>query len=253
MKSFIQTSLRPIVLGALTMAAIQAGPIQYGVNWVIDGDAETSIGVNDANSTSLPVGWNSFMGSTLFTPVKYQASPGGFPAFSDPIPPDHGTNFFAGGPNVADAFGIQTFDVSSIASDIDAGGVSFTLSAYLGGFADQNDFSTFSAVFLNGSNLQIGNFAVNGLTALQRGDATRLDFESTTGIIPIGTRTIQFQLEMVFKQGNYDDGYADDASFIAQSSLSTAPSGAPEPSTFLMLGSGLALAGIATWKVRCSA
>lgn len=236
-----QGVVRLIALSALTTAAIHAGPV-YGTNWVVNGDAESGAGANDANTTVPVPDWSSLNGSTMFTAVQYQINSGGFPSFSDPIASPPGNNFFAGGPIAGDALGAQTFDVSSLASEINQDAVSFTLSAFLGGFADQDDYATFAVLFLDAGQNVLDEFAVTGPSAAERGDATSLVFESTSGIIPAGTQTLRFELQMFYQEGAYNDGYADDLSFTAESSAQ--PTSAPEPGSWCLLASGLALAAI---------
>jgi len=54
-----------------------------------------------------------------------------------PQPAGVGTVYFTGGPDQAEADVFQTIDISSIATDIDAGKANFALSALLGGTGAQ--------------------------------------------------------------------------------------------------------------------
>ncbi len=69
--------------------------------------------------------------------VKYGTA-GGFPAASDPGPPDRSNQFFAGGNAVAGT-ATQDIDVSANAADINTGKVTLDLSGWLGGFASDPD------------------------------------------------------------------------------------------------------------------
>ena len=69
-----------------------------------------------------------------------------------------GTNFFAGG-NTGPSAGSQTIDVSGAAAEIDAGGVTATLSGLLGGFDGQDDRATLSAAFLTAAGAPAGETA----------------------------------------------------------------------------------------------
>ena len=60
-----------------------------------------------------------------------------------------GVNFFAGGPGGALSAATQVVDLSGAAAEIDAGQVTATLSALLGGFATQTDRATVTATFLS--------------------------------------------------------------------------------------------------------
>lgn len=222
--------------------AAHAGPI-LNTNWVVNGDAESGVGSSDGSIVPVP-DWNAVGLTPMFTAIQYQSSAGGFPAFSDPGPASRGVNFFDGGNGNATAQGAQNVDVSSFAAQIDAGQINFVMSAYLGGFADQNDFAVFNVLFLDAGNGQIGvSPALSSPTAAARSLQTELVVESFSGTIPTGTRTVEFLLSMTRQQGLSNDGYADNLSFVA-SSVGVAPS-APEPASFAMFGiGGVALAVI---------
>ena len=222
-----------------------AGPL-LNTNWIVNGDAEAGAGSPDGSTVIVP-DWNQLGVTPVFTAINYQSTTGGFPALSDPGPANRGTNFFGGGNN-ASAAGIQNLDVSSLAGQIDAGQIDFVMSAYLGGWQDQEDLAIFTAAFLDGGNNQIGNaFSLVSPNVAARGAVTELVFESQSGTIPTGTRSINFGLSMIREAGTSNDGYADNLSFVA-SSVGPAPS-APEPATFVMFASGgLAIVLIARKK-----
>src|SRR5262249_18094177 len=112
-----------------------------GKNLIVNGDAES--GPADPTCSGLVTipGWQTD-GSMS---VCAYGTPGGFPDLAVG-PPNHGKNFFAGGVS-AQATMKQTIDLSSLAQPIDAGGLAFTLSGYLGGFFTQGDNSQVTASF----------------------------------------------------------------------------------------------------------
>ncbi len=229
--------------------ALHAGPVTLNSNLIINGDAESGVGSTDGSTVIVP-GWSAVGLNPMFTAVQYQSVPGGFPEFSDPGPASRGLNFFAGGNGNATSMGIQDFDVSSLASQIDAGQITFAMSAYLGGFATQDDFAAFSALFLNGSNAQVGSSpTLTGPNAVQRSSQTGLLLESLNGTLPVGTRTIQFSLSMTRLQGTYNDGYADNLSFDLNS-VGAGPS-VPEPGTVSLFGIAAAALAIRRWRQAC--
>jgi hypothetical protein len=236
----------------IAIAPAYAGGITFGTNIIANGDAESGIGSNDGSVVASIPGWVTLNGN--FTVVQYGAS-GGFPTLSDPGPASRGNNFFAGGPGTGIGSGDQNVDVSSIATQIDAGTVTFVMSGYFGGFDTQLDNAQLVAYFRDGSNaiLNPSGFILQGPNAAARSNQTGLLFETTNGAIPVGTRDIEFVLNMFFVTGSYNDGYADNLSFVPNNA-STAPTGTPEPGTNLLLGAGLlATAAFSKYRYSCSA
>ena len=97
--------------------------------------------------------------------------------------------------------------------------------------------------FLNGSNATIGTSnTIGGFNSTSRNNISQLLFDWSTGFIPAGTRTVEATLDMTKTEGFYNDGYADNLSFIAASNA------VPEPGT--LLSSALALAALGLRGVR---
>lgn len=216
--------------------------ITLGGNAIVNGDAESGTGVTN-DSSVLPVpGWNT-VGN--FTAIQY-ATGLGFPGPGDPGPASRGVNFFTGGPTNASSSASQTVDTSNISAQIDLGLISFVLSGYLGGFIANGDNAVLTANFLDGSNANIGSSFIGPVTAADRANTTGLFFRTTSGTLPVGTRSILFNLQMTRLTGDYNDGYADNLSFVASSDV-------PEPGTIGMLAVGFsALAFASIRRVRPS-
>ena len=123
------------------LAALAAAPAGRGgcraATWWSTPGAEAGPGAPDS-SQQLPLpGWTV---ESTFTAVQY-----GAPAFltaADSAALGGGVNFFAGGPGGALSAATQVVDLSGAAAEIDAGEVTATLSALLGGFATQTDHAT---------------------------------------------------------------------------------------------------------------
>jgi hypothetical protein len=176
-------------------------------NLIVNGDAEASEGSPDGSPVGAPQGW-TITGEA--TAVQYDAT-GGFPTSNDPGPADRGLNFFAGG-YVADSTLTQTVSLASYSTKIDAGAVGFSLSAYLGGFSSQDDNAELRVSFRNASNTEIDAASVGPVTAADRSDISGLYLRSTTGTVPVGTRSVVVRLVMTRHVGSANDGYADNLS-----------------------------------------
>ena len=146
-------------------------------------------------------------------------SPGGFPSVpTDTVPANHGDNFFAGG-SATTSTAAQTVDLHPIQAAVDAGSVQYTLSADLGGYLDQEDNATLTAIFQDESLLQTGSpVTIGPVTAADRGcpDACMTGFlhPSATGPVPAGTRYIKVVVNLTMVSGPYNDGYADNLSLV---------------------------------------
>ncbi len=230
MRTSLSLALLLTVLLLIPGNSLQGATITLGVNGLINGDAESGAGSSDGSIVPVP-GWTP-LGD--FTAVQYGAA-GGFPTVTDPGPVNRGSNFFAGGPNSGTSSGSQLLDVSNISGLIDAGTITFLLSGYLGGFDGQGDNATLTANFLNASSANIGSATIGPVTVGDRASATGLLLRTTSGAIPTGTRSINFLLQMNRQAGAYNDGYADNLSFVA---TSTAAPGVPEPGTMGTLAVG---------------
>ncbi len=230
-----------IVAAALISTATCAkADLMFGTNVIFNGDAEAQT----ASTYTTPVNWttNSDTAQGMIA-LSYNFG-GGYPLNSDPGPQNRGSNFFAGGWAAESSTMTQILNVSNAAAAIDAHLVSFNLSAFLGGFASQTDHSVFSVLFFNAGNSQIGSASLGPVTASDRTNLTGLQARNTTGFIPVGTRSIEFQLVATRDQGTANDGYADNLSFVATQGIGAVP----EPSTWAMMILGFAGVGFMAYR-----
>jgi hypothetical protein len=184
-------------------------PSVFGTNLVVNGNAEAGPGATGTDTVSNIPGWTP---SGNFTVHQYGDT--NYLTATDPGPDDRGQNFFAGGPGNSSSSASQMIDVSAGASTIDTGSVSFSLSAYLGGWQDQRDNAVLTATFLDGHGATLGTSSIGPVTASDRNSARGLLSRGSTGTLPAGTRSVQLVLQMTRLDGSYDDGYADDVSLV---------------------------------------
>ena len=205
----------PLIASALAAAApvTQATAAQtvFGRNLIVNGDGEGSSGATNDNTVLPPLGWTVSPG---FTVVRYGAS-GGFPGSTSPGPATRGTNFFAGGPAVAQSTATQSIDVPA-SSTARRQHTSYLASGYFGGYGNKADFAVLTIRFLNAGGTQLGSVHIGGLTPQERHDVTGLWRRSSSGRVPVGTRSIDVVLTMTREVGSYDDGFADNLSLVLQ-------------------------------------
>ena len=181
--------------------ASHVGAADYGVNLLVDGNAEN--GLN---------GWNSINSPAV---VQYGTA-GGFPTANDPGPPDRAKAFFAGGSNASSSL-FQNIVVSANAVDIDAGKVACDISAWLGGFLNDGDNAQFDVHFSDSNGKDLLAITLGPVSAADRGGKTGLLNRVKTVAVPAKTRTILANIQMTRDPnngGNYNDGYADSLSIV---------------------------------------
>lgn len=181
----------------------------YGVNLLVNGGAEEGPASVMAASVSVP-GWRTSNG---FTVVPYGA-PQGYPTVNEG-PPNGMKHFFAGGRDAVST-GIQEIEVPGNLSDIDAAKVICDISAWLGGYFDQDDEATLTVEFRNSAAKNLKTVMLGPVTALERAKQTGLKFRNRSVLVPAQTRRIHVELVLTRKPGagSCNDGYADNLSVV---------------------------------------
>ena len=228
-KLIASTAALALLAGALSVTtARSAHAATTSGNLLVDAGAEAAAqcSSNGLDAMTMP-GWTVVSGDP--NAVCYGAS--GYPDANTPGSPNRGNQFFAGG-GTGNSDLAQSADVSSAASAIDAGGVPFNLSGWLGGYAGQNDRVGMTATFLNASGSSVGSVAIAPVTSIDRGGVTEFLQRSATGTLPAGTRSIKVDLAFTWTAGDTTDGYADDLSLtiganVPAPALTAPPSSVP--------------------------
>ncbi|UOD33534.1 PEP-CTERM sorting domain-containing protein [Massilia violaceinigra] len=220
-------------------APANAATAATGQNLIVNGGAEAGAGSHDGGTVTVP-GWTVTGG---LTSVNYGAS-GGFPAPADAGPQNRGKNFFAGGVNMPASRAVQVIDLSAYSGAIAGGQSQFDLSGWLGGYATQSDNATLTAVFRDKGGKTLFSQSLAPVSVGERGGLTGLVYRDSHGLIPASAALVDIVLDMSRVEGSYNDGYADNLSFSVTA--------VPEPSSWAMLGAGLAMLGFAARKRRQS-
>ncbi|GAB3971889.1 hypothetical protein GCM10029978_047910 [Actinoallomurus acanthiterrae] len=202
-----------------------------GTNLIVNGDAESGDpSTSGYDSVTLP-GW-----TVTGTPTAVSYSVGaGFPTSSTPGPSNRGGAFFAGGP-VGSGSLTQTVDVSSAASQVDGGGVTYSLSGWLGGYAGETSSATVKLTFRNAGGSSLGTGQIGPVTASDRGNATSLLQRAASGGVPSGTRSIAVVVALTGDPARdtankYNDAYADSLSLSLTGASVTPGTLTPPPSS----------------------
>ena len=197
------------IAAAAALAAAPAGAVVPSGNLVVNPGAEAGPGAPDSGAQLPLPGWTV---ESTFTAVRYGAPD--FLTTADSAALRGGANFFAGGPGGAASGASQVVDVSAAAPEIDAGNLTATLSALLGGFATQTDDATATASFLNAAGTPVGGLSLPTVNPGDRGSVTALVARSDSRPVPAGTRQISVRIDAIRNEGSYNDGYIDNVSLV---------------------------------------
>ena len=187
-----------------------AGDEDFGRNLLRNGAAEEGAGGNGTAVVPAP-GWTTTAGA--FTVVQWGAR-ASLPGAANPGPPNRGMNFFAGGPGAVRSTARQSVDLAGAAAQIDAGGVTASLSGWLGGYIAEGDNAIVRAVFVDNNAVTLGSIAIGPVTAADRANVMALLYRDGSVPVPVGTRTIGVTVEFTRVFGYYNDGYADNLALV---------------------------------------
>jgi hypothetical protein len=192
-------------------------------NLLVNPGAEASAGAGDFSTVLPPSGWNTSPGMTA---VQYAIAGALDLNTADSALAGGGNNYFAGGVSNPSSTASQTVNLAGLASSIDAGNLRAVLSGYLGGFNNQNDNTTLTAVFRDKASASLGSFTIGPVLAADRANLSGLAFRSNSAVIPVGTRSVDITLLAARTDPSYNDGYADNLGFrVVPNSPGTPASG----------------------------
>jgi uncharacterized protein (TIGR03437 family) len=194
---------------SLVLTALSTSPgMVLGTNLIANPGAETGASVAPGSIAQNVPGWSTANGASV---TPYGGS--GWIGLTDPGPADRGVNLFSGFSSSATSY--QDLDVSGATTLIDAGQVTYQVSAWLGGTAGVVA-PTLTYQFFDWSGKQLAATAQFGGSSLTHG-APGLAEAAASGMLPAGTRRVHIGL--AFTSTN---AMADDIAFTL-----AAPSGPP--------------------------
>lgn len=217
-------------VGALLLAtplAARQATVPAG-NLVVNPGAEDSPGT-DVPTVVKPVGWTTTGNLSTWT---YAAREGDRPtqAFSATI--GGGKNFFAGGPGdnsgkQSTHTAAQTIDVAGAATEIDAGQVGATLTAFIGAYTVDDDLATVTARFLDATGAQLGSVRVGPVSIDDRKRLTVLLKRTAQANLPPNTRSIAVVITVTANGNGAHHAYIDNISLTLGKAI--APPAAAKP------------------------
>lgn len=209
----MQNTVFRVILVICCLFPLVRAQAQLETNLVVNGGFEAGPSSADGSVVASIPGWVTTGNATV---VKYG------PGFADPGAFLHGSNFLAGGPAPGlISAATQKIDVSRNYG-FNRGGVTFTVSAYLGSFLGQGSQPTLYVYFIDASG------AVKKSLFLNNRSSPYQFFGSQSGVVPAGTTQIVLDIRMTGGV-SYDDAYADNVSLVLHApKLNPFASGQPQ-------------------------
>ena len=180
---------------------------ELGVNLVFNGDAELERGYWPSDQDASIPGWTD--NGTLTTWIY------GAPTYilmDDPGPSDRGVNYFGGGSG-GDSSMHQDIDLSAIQSDIQSRSITYSLTAFIGGYSTQDDCMEILVEFFDSSGNLLLSGGIGPLYAEDRNNTTGIYLRGEIGEVPPSSAYVRVTLNAYLSYG-YNDAYADNVSLI---------------------------------------
>ncbi|CAF1076024.1 unnamed protein product [Adineta ricciae] len=176
-------------------------------NWIYNGDGETGPCATNYDLVH-PTGWNY---DGPITQVQYGVSNANQNMMT-PGPSDRGKCHFYGFNSTSATTMWQIVDMTTLIDParINNQIVRFNLSAWLGGYARDEDATGISLTFLTQANQTVGNTTTLGpVSPAGRNNVTSLVYRQSSGQVPIGARLFKLLVTVTRAAGSTNDGDVD--------------------------------------------
>lgn len=156
--------------------------------------------------------WSAVPGFNLPTVAYYNVTLGFDDEGDQPEPADRGRSLFVGGIDGPAAMQQVVPVPAAWRAAVDAGNVSYSLSAFLGGRDDRPEAATVNVTFTDSSSRELGRATVGPVTPYDRGAQTGLLPVETRDLVPQGTSSMMVRVDFAspFGPDVYSFSYADD-------------------------------------------
>jgi len=181
---------------------------ELGVNLVFNGDAELERGYWPSGQDASIPGWTD---NGTLTTWEYGAPT--YMLMDDPGPSDRGLNYFGGGTSASSMY--QDIDLSAIQSDIQNGNITYSLTAFIGGYSTQDDRMEVLIEFFDSSGNLLHSGGIGPLYADDRNNTTGIFLRADIGEVPQSTAYVRVTLNAYLSYG-MNDAYADDVSLVLE-------------------------------------
>jgi uncharacterized protein (TIGR03437 family) len=182
----------------------------FGRNLIVNGGAEAGPSDPDGHHPIAAIpGW-TMSGSPDVVQYKSSYDIG----FDDILPLSVGSSYFYGGRPQANSSLSQSIDLSSGAATIDSGSVTFSASAFLGGYQNEPENAQMTVTFLDGAGNALGSATVGPVENTDRVAKTGLWYRRAIGQVPARTRSANVVLQMNWSDSSNNDGAADNLSLV---------------------------------------
>ncbi|MBO68134.1 MAG: hypothetical protein CL398_07465 [Acidiferrobacteraceae bacterium] len=178
---------------------------KLGVNLIFNGDAEYERGYAPSEQDVSIPGWTDDGSFTIWT---Y-----GTPTYlliDSPGPEDRGDNYFGGGAN-GDASIYQEINLSAIQTDIGSGNLTYSLSAFLGGYSNQDDRMEIIIEFFDSEGTVLHTGIMGPVYAEDRDNVTGIFLYQQWDSVPSSSAYVKITMNAYLDSG-YCDAYADNLS-----------------------------------------
>jgi hypothetical protein len=200
----VSVALMPALAAGTAVASVTCRAC--GRNLIANPGAEAGKGANGDYVVKVP-DWKP---TGDFTAEQYASGADLSP--TTPGPTKRGKNYFYGGPYALQSTGSQLIKVGT--SGISSGKITYVLSAWLGGYADQGDYTTLTTTFESSAGKALSTVTIGPVTAAERHNISELRERQRTGAVPASTAEIKVELVMTKLVGGDNDGLADNLALV---------------------------------------